>query len=150
MVAVGGIADPEWQAWRSRSLAEEDIAQLILYQCGVSATIDGQRTEIVLNVVIGVHPDGTRTVLEIQSAPRRWGDHSSIAGLWEGMTGRAFQLPEQYTIGSSGRLRRSVLDENLGWKPTLSCRDDLAMNVWQLIRSGAIDLEQRPDRADEV
>jgi hypothetical protein len=43
-------------------------------------------------------------------------------------------------------LRRSVLDENLGWKPTLSPCDELAMRVWQLIQSRAIYLERRPDR----
>ena len=58
MVAMGGITDAEWQAWRSRSLAGEDIAQLILYQGRVSVTIDGQRAGLVLNVVIGVRPDG--------------------------------------------------------------------------------------------
>jgi len=146
---MGGITDADWQAWRSRSLAAENIAELILYQGGVSATVDGQMAELVLNVVIGVRPDGTRTVLEIQPAPRRWGDHSSITGLWEGMEARGFRLPEVYTSGSSRRLSYSVLDRNLGWKPTLSCRDELAMKVWQLIQSRAIDLERRPDRPDE-
>jgi hypothetical protein len=148
MVAVGCV-EADWQAWRSRSLAGEDIAQLILYQGRVSATIDGQRAELVLNVVIGVRPDRTRTVLEIQPAPRRWGDHSSIAGLWEGLEARGLRIPEIYNSGSSWRLRRSVLDENLGWKPTLSCSAELAMKVWQLVRSGAIDLEQRPEQPDE-
>jgi hypothetical protein len=148
MVAVGRVK-AEWQAWRSRSLAGEEIEHLILYQAGVSATIDGQRAELVLNVVVGVRPDLTRIVLEIQPAPRRWGDHSSIAGLWERLIARGFRIPEQYTMGSSRRLRYSVLDKHLGWKPTLSCRDELAMKVWRLIRSGAIDLEQRADQPDE-
>ena len=149
MQSLGGLTDAEWQAWRSRSLAAEDIAQVILYQGGVSATVDGQIAELVLNVVIGVCPDGTRTVLEIEPAPRRWGNHSSIAGLWEGLEARGLRIPERYTSGSSWRLRRSVLDENLGWKPTLSSCDELAMKVWQLIQSRAIDLERRPDRPDE-
>ena len=123
---------------------------MILYQGGVTATVDGQIAELVLNVVIGVRPDGTRTVLEIQPAPRRWGDGSSIAGLWEGLEARGLRIPEQYTSGSSWRLRRSVLDENLGWKPTLSSCDELAMKVWQLIKSRAIDLERHPDRPDEA
>jgi hypothetical protein len=49
------------------------------------------------------------------------------------------------TLGSSWRLRRSVLDENLGWKPTLSSCDELAMKVWQLIQFRAIHLERRRD-----
>lgn len=143
-----GVTDPEWDAWRSRSLAEEEIVSLILYTGDFDATIDDQMAELVLIVVIGVRPDGRRTALEVRAVPR-FKARGPIDGLFDSLIERGLRAPETYSHGSTSRLRFAVLDECLGWHPTLPSTDWLAMTVWQLIKSRGIDLERRPDRADE-
>ena len=106
-----GNVTRDWEAWRSRSLAAEDIAQLILYQGGVSATVDGQVTELVLNVVIGVRPDGAR--------PGACEFPSSIQ--------RQLLVPAALSCRRKPRLEANAI-----------LLRELAMEVWRLIQSARL------------
>jgi transposase-like protein len=57
----------DWDAWNTRSLAEEPIVRLILDGTVVRLRLDGNATSISLLVVIGVREDGQKAVLAIQS-----------------------------------------------------------------------------------
>jgi transposase-like protein len=53
----------DWDAWNSRSLAEEPIARLILDGTVVRVQVDRKVTSISLLVVIGVREDGQKVLL---------------------------------------------------------------------------------------
>src|ERR1700756_4339813 len=57
----------DWDAWNSRSLAEEPIVRLILDGTVVRVRLDRKATSIVLLVVLGVRQDGQKVVLAIKS-----------------------------------------------------------------------------------
>jgi len=57
----------DWDAWNTRSLAEEPIVRLILDGTVVRVRLDRKATSISLLVVIGVRENGQKVVLAIKS-----------------------------------------------------------------------------------
>jgi transposase-like protein len=57
----------DWDAWNSRSLAEEPIVRLILDGTVVRVRLDRKATAISLLVVIGVRADGQKILLAIKA-----------------------------------------------------------------------------------
>ena len=57
----------DWDAWNTRSLAEEPIVRLILDGTVVRVRLDRKATSISLLVVIGVREDGQKVVLRYQA-----------------------------------------------------------------------------------
>jgi transposase-like protein len=57
----------DWDAWNTRSLAEEPIVRLILDGTVVRVRLDRKATTISLLVVIGVRADGQKMLLAIKS-----------------------------------------------------------------------------------
>jgi transposase-like protein len=57
----------DWDAWNSRSLAEEPIVRLILDGTVVRVRLDRKATSISLLVVLGVRADGQKVLLTIKS-----------------------------------------------------------------------------------
>src|SRR4029079_2768691 len=57
----------DWDAWNTRSLAEEPIVRLILDGTVVRVRLDRKATSISLLVVIGVRDDGQKILLAIRS-----------------------------------------------------------------------------------
>ena len=56
----------DWEAWNTRSLAEEPIVRLILDGTVVHVRLDRQATSISLLVVIGVREDGQKVLLAVR------------------------------------------------------------------------------------
>ena len=73
----------DWDAWNTRSLAEEPIVRLILDGTVVRARLDRKATSISLLVVLGVRADGQKVVLAIKSmggrAPKLGAPSSTIS-----------------------------------------------------------------------
>jgi transposase-like protein len=57
----------DWEAWNSRSLAEEPIVRLILDGTVVRVRLDRKATSISLLVVLGVRADGQKLLLAIKN-----------------------------------------------------------------------------------
>ena len=57
----------DWEAWNSRSLADEPIVRLILDGTVARVRLDRKATSISLLVVIGVRADGQKVLLAIKS-----------------------------------------------------------------------------------
>src|SRR5215204_2873041 len=57
----------DWDAWNTRSLAEEPIVRLILDGTVVRVRLDRKATSISLLVVLGVRDDGQKVLLAIKS-----------------------------------------------------------------------------------
>ena len=57
----------DWDAWSTRSLAEEPIVRLILDGTVVRVRLDRKATSISLLVVLGVRADGQKVLLAIKS-----------------------------------------------------------------------------------
>src|ERR1700675_246424 len=57
----------DWDAWHTRSLAEEPIVRLILDGTVVRVRLDRKATSISLLVVLGVRADGQKVLLAIKS-----------------------------------------------------------------------------------
>src|SRR5437588_2634039 len=57
----------DWDAWNTRSLAEEPIVRLILDGTVVRVRLDRKATSISLLIVIGVREDGQKVLLAIKS-----------------------------------------------------------------------------------
>ena len=57
----------DWDAWNSRSLAEDPIVRLILDGTVVRVRLDRKATSISLLVVLGVRADGQKVLLAIKS-----------------------------------------------------------------------------------
>jgi transposase-like protein len=57
----------DWEAWNTRSLAEEPIVRVILDGTVVRVRLDRKATSISLLVVLGVRADGQKVLLSIKS-----------------------------------------------------------------------------------
>jgi transposase-like protein len=79
----------DWDAWNSRSLAEEPIVRLILDGTVVRVRLDRKATSISLLVVLGVRADGQKVLLAISSM----GGESAEA--WRMVAGRSHQARDQ-------------------------------------------------------
>ena len=56
----------DWEAWRHRSLAEEDIVHLLLDGMVVKTRLDSKATAISVLVALGVRRDGQKVLLAVQ------------------------------------------------------------------------------------
>jgi transposase-like protein len=57
----------DWDAWNTRSLAEEAIVRLSLDGTVVRVRLDRKATSISLLVVLGIRADGQKVLLAIKS-----------------------------------------------------------------------------------
>src|SRR5690348_425298 len=73
----------DWDAWNTRSFAEEPIIRLILDGTVVRVRLDRKATAIVLLVVLGVREDGQKVLL----AAKNMGGETSAA--WRGVARRS-------------------------------------------------------------
>jgi transposase-like protein len=82
----------DWDAWNTRSLAEEPIVRLILDGTVVGVRLDRKATAISLLVVLGVRADGQKVLLSIKSM----GGESAAAwrSVLDDLIARSLRRPE--------------------------------------------------------
>jgi len=95
----------DWEAWNTRSLADEPIVRLILDGTVVRVRLDRKATSISLLVVIGVRQDGQKVLLAI----KQMGGESTEAWrtVLDDLVKRGLRRPELLIIdGGTGLGRR--------------------------------------------
>ena len=96
----------DWDAWNSRSLAEEPIVRLILDGTVVRVRLDRKATSISLLVVLGVRADGQKVLLAIKSM----GGESAEA--WRAVLGdlvkRGLRRPEFLIVDGAPGLDKAI------------------------------------------
>ena len=96
----------DWDAWNSRSLAEEPIVRLILDGTVVRVRLDRKATSISLLVVLGVRVDGQKVLLAIKSM----GGESAEA--WRTVLGdlikRGLRRPEFLIVDGAPGLDKAI------------------------------------------
>jgi putative transposase len=96
----------DWDAWNSRSLAEEPIVRLILDGTVVRVRLDRKATSISLLVVLGVRADGQKVLLAIRSM----GGESAEA--WRTVLGdlikRGLRRPEFLIVDGAPGLDKAI------------------------------------------
>src|SRR5438309_2427707 len=96
----------DWEAWNSRSLAEEPIVRLILDGTVVRVRLDRKATSISLLVVLGVRADGQKVLLAIRSM----GGESAEA--WRTVLGdlikRGLRRPEFLIVDGAPGLDKAI------------------------------------------
>ena len=96
----------DWDAWNSRSLAEEPIVRLILDGTVVRVRLDRKATSISLLVVLGVRADGQKVLLAIKSM----GGESAEA--WRTVLGdlvkRGLRRPELLIVDGAPGLDKAI------------------------------------------
>src|ERR1700727_4024626 len=91
----------DWDAWNTRSLAEDPIVRLILDATVVRVRLDRKATSISLLVVLGVRADGQKVLLAVKSM----GGESAAAwrSVLDDLTRRGLRPPELLIVdGGSG------------------------------------------------
>jgi transposase-like protein len=81
----------DWEAWRRRDLAGEDVARLVLDGTVVRARLDRKATSISLLVVLGVRRDGQKVLLAV----RNMGGEGEAAwrAVLDDLVGRGLKAP---------------------------------------------------------
>jgi transposase-like protein len=96
----------DWDAWNTRSLAEEPIVRLILDGTVVRVRLDRKATSISLLVVLGVRADGQKVLLAIKSM----GGESAEA--WRTVLGdlikRGLRRPEFLIVDGAPGLDKAI------------------------------------------
>ena len=96
----------DWDAWNSRSLAEEPVVRLILDGTVVRVRLDRKATSISLLVVLGVRADGQKVLLAIRSM----GGESAEA--WRTVLGdlikRGLRRPEFLIVDGAPGLDKAI------------------------------------------
>jgi transposase-like protein len=96
----------DWDAWNSRSLAEDPIVRLILDGTVVRVRLDRKATSISLLVVLGVRADGQKVLLAIRSM----GGESAEA--WRTVLGdlvkRGLRRPEFLIVDGAPGLDKAI------------------------------------------
>jgi transposase-like protein len=96
----------DWDAWNSRSLAEEPIVRLILDGTVVRVRLDRKATSISLLVVLGVRVDGQKVLLAIKSMA------GESAEAWRTVLGdlikRGLQRPEFLVVDGAPGLDKAI------------------------------------------
>jgi transposase-like protein len=96
----------DWDAWNTRSLADEPIVRLILDGTVVRVRLDRKATSISLLVVLGVRADGQKVLLAIKSM----GGESAEA--WRSVLGdltrRGLQRPEFLIVDGAPGLDSAI------------------------------------------
>src|SRR6202166_3002868 len=96
----------DWDAWNSRSLADEPIVRLILDGTGVRVRVDRKATSISLLVVIGVRQDGQKVLLAI----KRMGGESTEAWrtVLDDLVRRGLRRPELLIVDGGAGLESAI------------------------------------------
>lgn len=82
----------DWDAWNTRSLADEPIVRLILDGTVVRVRLDRKATSISLLVVLGVRADGQKVLLAIKNMGGESGE--AWRSVLDDLTRRGLQRPE--------------------------------------------------------
>ena len=96
----------DWDAWTSRSLAEEPIVRLILDGTVVRVRLDRKATSISLLVVVGVREDGQKLLLAI----KQMGGESTEAWrtVLDDLVRRGLQRPELLIVDGGAGLESAI------------------------------------------
>ena len=97
----------DWDAWGTRSLAEEDIVRLILDGTVIKTRLDKKATNISVLAAIGVRRDGQKVLLSI----RNMGGESTAA--WrqflDDLDARGLQRPEFVIVDGAPGLEAALV-----------------------------------------
>src|SRR5260370_32818219 len=107
--AVSGVwrkVKGDWDAWNSRSLADEPIVRLILDGTVVRVRLDRKATSISLLVVLGVRQDGQKVLLAI----KQMGGESTQAWrtVLDDLTKRGLPRPEILIVDGGTGLESAI------------------------------------------
>ena len=96
----------DWDAWNTRSLAEEPIVRLILDGTVVRVRLDRKATSISLLVVLGVRADGQKVLLAIKSM----GGESAEAwrSVLDDLVKRGLRRPEFLIVDGAPGLDKAI------------------------------------------
>ena len=96
----------DWDAWNTRSLADEPIVRLILDGTVVRVRLDRKATSISLLVVIGVRADGQKVLLAIKSM----GGESAEAwrAVLDDLIKRGLRRPEFLIVDGASGLEKAI------------------------------------------
>src|SRR5271170_2050428 len=96
----------DWDAWNSRSLAEEPIARLILDGTVVRVRLDKKATSISLLVALGVRQDGQKVLLAVKNM----GGESEAAwrALLDDLVKRGLKTPELVIVDGAPGLEKAL------------------------------------------
>src|SRR5215470_43109 len=96
----------DWDAWNSRSLADEPIVRLILDGTVVRVRLDRKATSISLLVVIGVRQDGQKVLLAI----RQMGGESTEAWrtVLDDLVKRGLRRPDLLIVDGGAGLESAI------------------------------------------
>jgi putative transposase len=96
----------DWQAWCRRSLADEDVARLVLDGTVVRARLDRKATSISLLVVLGIRGDGQKVLLAV----RNMGGESEAAwrSLLDDLFARGLKAPEFVVVDGAPGLEKAL------------------------------------------
>jgi putative transposase len=96
----------DWDAWNTRSLAEEPMVRLILDGTVVRVRLDRKATSISLLVVLGVRADGQKVLLAIKSM----GGESAEAWrtVLDDLIRRGLQRPEFLIVDGGSGLDKAI------------------------------------------
>jgi transposase-like protein len=96
----------DWDAWNTRSLADEPIVRLILDGTVVRVRLDRKATSISLLVVLGVRADGQKLLLAIKNM----GGESAEAwrSVLDDLTRRGLQRPEFLIVDGAAGLDSAI------------------------------------------
>ena len=96
----------DWDAWNSRSLADDDIVRLILDGTGVKVRLDRKATSISVLVALGVRRDGQKILLSLKNM----GGESTAA--WRAflgdLDGRGLRPPELAVVDGAPGLEAAL------------------------------------------
>jgi len=96
----------DWEAWSTRSLAEEDVVRLILDGTVVRVRLDKKATTISLLVVLGVRRDGQKILLAVKNM----GGESEPAwrAILDDLLARGLKTPEFLIIDGAAGLEKAL------------------------------------------
>jgi putative transposase len=96
----------DWETWCHRSLADEDVARLILDGTVVKVRLDRKATSISLLVVLGIRRDGQKVLLAV----RNMGGESEAAwrGLLDDLVSRGLKPPAFVIIDGAAGLEKAL------------------------------------------
>ena len=97
----------DWESWKTRDLANEDIVRLILDGTVVKVRLDRKATSISLLVVLGVRRDGQKVLLSVANM----GGESEAA--WrkalDDLTARGLKAPELAIVDGAPGLEKALV-----------------------------------------
>lgn len=96
----------DWEAWNTRSLAEEPIVRLILDGTVVDVRLDRKATAISLLVVIGVRADGQKVLIAVKSMGGESGE--AWRSVLDDLVGRGLRRPELLIVDGGQGLEKAI------------------------------------------